>query len=214
MIDFSISKEAQPLTHLDPTHADAERGERERDHAHAGLQREDPDARRLQAQRVGHWRVRAYACICLGLCFFPAGNGKWIDAFLTYKSETSNKCAQSTAYRQRAIRQHWRDYYEQTDGLVRAPCLHVQVPARSIALPVWQPTFLYHYFTVPSWQVFVIDSADGKRVEEAALELRQLVEEPKMDGVPLLILANKQDLITALQPAEARCMLEICLSAC
>lgn len=102
-----------------------------------------------------------------------------------------------------------------TAWCVRLACMCRCLPARSIALPVWQLTFLYLYFNFPSWQVFVIDSADGKRVEEAALELRQLVEEPKMDGVPLLILANKQDLITALPPAEARCMLEIrlCLLA-
>ena len=39
-------------------------------------------------------------------------------------------------------------------------------------------------------------------MEETGVELSQLLEEEKLAGVPLLILANKSDLLTALAPAE------------
>jgi len=34
------------------------------------------------------------------------------------------------------------------------------------------------------------------------LELSDLLKEPKLDGVPLLVFANKQDLVNALPPDE------------
>ncbi|KAF6256133.1 ARF-like GTPase [Scenedesmus sp. NREL 46B-D3] len=46
--------------------------------------------------------------------------------------------------------------------------------------------------------VYVIDSADRKRIDECGVELAQLLEEEKMNGVPVLVLANKQDLLAAL----------------
>jgi len=39
-------------------------------------------------------------------------------------------------------------------------------------------------------------------MEETALELGQLLCEEKLEGVPLLILANKQDLISAMSAEE------------
>ena len=48
----------------------------------------------------------------------------------------------------------------------------------------------------------MIDSADRRRMEETGIELQQLLDEEKLGHVPLLILANKQDLINALSPAE------------
>lgn len=44
----------------------------------------------------------------------------------------------------------------------------------------------------------MIDSSDKKRMEETGIELAQLLEEEKLAGVPLLILANKQDLLNSL----------------
>ena len=43
-------------------------------------------------------------------------------------------------------------------------------------------------------QIYVIDSSDSKRMKDAAEELTKLLEETKLEGVPLLIFANKQDL--------------------
>ena len=45
--------------------------------------------------------------------------------------------------------------------------------------------------------MYVIDSADTRRIEEAGGELASLLEEEKLAGVPLLIFANKQDLLSA-----------------
>lgn len=59
--------------------------------------------------------------------------------------------------------------------------------------PYWR-----NYFESTDALVYVIDSADRKRIDETGVELMQLLEEDKMNGVPLLVLANKQDLITAM----------------
>jgi ADP-ribosylation factor-like protein 3 len=51
-------------------------------------------------------------------------------------------------------------------------------------------------------QIYVIDSADKRRIEETGIELQQLLEEERLAHVPLLVLANKQDLLNALEPGE------------
>ena len=48
----------------------------------------------------------------------------------------------------------------------------------------------------------MIDSADRRRMEETGVELAQLLEEDKLAGIPLLIFANKQDLLNALPPQD------------
>lgn len=63
--------------------------------------------------------------------------------------------------------------------------------------PYWR-----NYFGQTDALVYVIDSADRKRLEESGDELVQLLEEDKMNGVPLLVLANKQDLINATPATE------------
>ncbi|KAM6196221.1 ADP-ribosylation factor-like protein 3 isoform 1-T1 [Sarcoramphus papa] len=50
--------------------------------------------------------------------------------------------------------------------------------------------------------IYVIDSADQKRFEETGQELAELTEEESLTGVPLLVFANKQDLVTAAPAAE------------
>ena len=75
------------------------------------------------------------------------------------------------------------------------------------------------------FQIYVIDSADRRRMEETGVELQMLLEEvsahfihvlismkisffcfvlsqTQLDGVPFLIFANKQDLLHALTPQE------------
>jgi ADP-ribosylation factor-like protein 3 len=63
--------------------------------------------------------------------------------------------------------------------------------------PYWK-----HYYDNTDALVYVIDSADSKRTEEAGLELNELLEESKLANVPVLIFANKQDLINAQSAAE------------
>lgn len=63
--------------------------------------------------------------------------------------------------------------------------------------PYWR-----NYFEQADALVYVIDSADRKRMEETGMELSSLLQEDKMAGVPLLVFANKQDLINALSAKE------------
>lgn len=51
-------------------------------------------------------------------------------------------------------------------------------------------------------QIYVIDSSDRRRLEESGAELNQLLEEEKLAGVPLLVFANKQDLLNAAPAGE------------
>merc|ERR1719393_535116 len=62
--------------------------------------------------------------------------------------------------------------------------------------PYWS-----NYFESSDVLAYVIDSSDGRRLEESANELKELLAEDKLGGVPLLIFANKQDLLQAV-PAE------------
>jgi signal recognition particle receptor subunit beta len=50
--------------------------------------------------------------------------------------------------------------------------------------------------------VYVIDSSDRRRIAESGIALRQLLDEDRLSGVPLLICANKQDVPTALTPEQ------------
>ncbi|GAA6217131.1 ADP-ribosylation factor-like protein 3 isoform X1 [Lates japonicus] len=68
--------------------------------------------------------------------------------------------------------------------------------------PYWR-----NYFENTDVLIYVIDSSDKKRLEETSLELAELLEEEKLAAVPLLIFANKQDLMTATPASElAECL--------
>ncbi|XP_058038668.1 uncharacterized protein LOC131198185 [Ahaetulla prasina] len=51
-----------------------------------------------------------------------------------------------------------------------------------------------HYHTNTDGLIFMVDSMDCYRFEEARLELEALLEADDLRGVPLMLLANKQDL--------------------
>lgn len=61
--------------------------------------------------------------------------------------------------------------------------------------PYWR-----NYFDNVSALIYVIDSADEVRMEETGVELDQLLCDDKMEDVPVLIFANKQDLLNAKTP--------------
>ncbi|XP_071488280.1 ADP-ribosylation factor-like protein 3 [Diadema setosum] len=59
-----------------------------------------------------------------------------------------------------------------------------------------------NYFQNTEMIIYVIDSSDTKRFEETGEELAHLLEEEQLRGVPLLVFANKQDLVGAAPACE------------
>lgn len=63
-------------------------------------------------------------------------------------------------------------------------------------------------------QIYVIDSADRRRIEETGIELTSLLEEEELAGIPLLVLANKQDLLNAMPAKEVGERRRFCTPSC
>lgn len=63
--------------------------------------------------------------------------------------------------------------------------------------PLWR-----HYYTNTDAIIFVVDSSDRERMFEAETELQTLLTASELEGVRVLILANKQDLPNALSANE------------
>ncbi|XP_074535437.1 ADP-ribosylation factor-like protein 14 isoform X1 [Halichoeres trimaculatus] len=62
-----------------------------------------------------------------------------------------------------------------------------------------------HHYTDTAGLVFVVDSWDQKRLEEARKVLHRVLKYESLREIPLVVLANKQDLQGALSP-EALCL--------
>jgi ADP-ribosylation factor-like protein 2 len=75
---------------------------------------------------------------------------------------------------QKTIRSYWRNYFEETDGVV-----------------------------------WVVDSADIRRLEDCRDELHDLLRQEKLAGSSLLVFANKQDLKGALTAEEIQKVLKL-----
>ena len=59
----------------------------------------------------------------------------------------------------------------------------------------------------------MVDSTDRRRLDETSEELGFLLEEEKLAGIPVMVFANKQDLVTALPHVEVFLLLlsvEVC----
>ena len=63
--------------------------------------------------------------------------------------------------------------------------------------PLWR-----HYYQNTSALIMVVDSNDRDRIGEARDELRRMLNEKELQGIPLLVFANKQDLPNAMGAAE------------
>ncbi|PRP76099.1 ADP-ribosylation factor family [Planoprotostelium fungivorum] len=70
--------------------------------------------------------------------------------------------------------------------------------------PYWR-----NYFDSTDALIYVVDSADQRRLEETGHELSLLLEEDKLENVPVMIFANKQDLDNALPSKEIAETLEL-----
>ena len=89
-------------------------------------------------------------------------------------------------------------------------------PTESVSFTVWdvggqdkiRPLWK-HYFHGSEGLIYVIDSADRSRFSEARNELIRILESDEMVGVPLVILANKQDLPNAASTSEIITQLEL-----
>jgi len=63
--------------------------------------------------------------------------------------------------------------------------------------PYWR-----NYFENTDVLIYVIDSTDRNRFDETGQELQELLDDDKLSGVPLLVLANKQDLFSAAKASD------------
>lgn len=63
------------------------------------------------------------------------------------------------------------------------------------------------YYQDTNAVIFVVDSADKERIEIAKQELEMMLQEEELKGVPVLVLANKQDQPNALNDQEVTWML-------
>ncbi|XP_046851632.1 ADP-ribosylation factor-like protein 3 [Xenia sp. Carnegie-2017] len=90
------------------------------------------------------------------------------------------------------------------------------VQAKGLRLNIWDiggqksiRAYWNNYFENTDVLIYVIDSADRKRMEETGFELTELLEEDKLAGVPVLIFANKQDLLNAARADEIASLLQL-----
>ncbi|RXM33148.1 ADP-ribosylation factor-like protein 14 [Acipenser ruthenus] len=63
-------------------------------------------------------------------------------------------------------------------------------------------TYWKHYYENTEGLVFVVDSADTARLEESKKELNHILKNDHLKKVPVVLLANKQDLPGALSATE------------
>ncbi|CAF0761933.1 unnamed protein product [Adineta ricciae] len=82
-------------------------------------------------------------------------------------------------------------------------------PCRGVSFTVWDVggqekirRLWQHYYQNSDGLIFVVDSSDADRMNEAREELHGILSSPEMSTVPVVILANKQDLPMAMKPAD------------
>ncbi|KAF4655628.1 Arf GTPase arf1 [Perkinsus olseni] len=63
--------------------------------------------------------------------------------------------------------------------------------------PLWR-----HYYQNTQGVIFVVDSNDRDRIDDARQELSRMMEEEELKDAALLVFANKQDLPNAMSAAE------------
>lgn len=58
-----------------------------------------------------------------------------------------------------------------------------------------------HYYVGSQGLIFVVDSSDYERIDEARHELNKILNAPEMRQVTLLVLCNKQDIPESMSPS-------------
>jgi len=82
------------------------------------------------------------------------------------------------------------------------------VGGQSKIRPLWK-----HYFNNSDALIWVVDSADAERLDEAAEELASVLQEEELKACTILVLANKQDMPGALSMAELTSRLRLAETA-
>lgn len=83
------------------------------------------------------------------------------------------------------------------------------VNTRGTSINIWEiggadkvRSYWYNFLQDTDTLVFVVDSTDKRRLPQAFDEFQKLISDERLKNVPVLILANKQDLSDALSPKE------------
>ncbi|KAF6208022.1 hypothetical protein GE061_016471 [Apolygus lucorum] len=71
------------------------------------------------------------------------------------------------------------------------------VGGQSKIRPLWR-----HYYTGTHALIFVVDSSDRERIEEAKNELMRILNDRELSKAVILVFANKQDVTDAMRPIE------------
>ncbi|KAJ1359573.1 hypothetical protein KIN20_018339 [Parelaphostrongylus tenuis] len=84
-----------------------------------------------------------------------------------------------------------------------------QVDYRNVSFTVWDVggqqrirTLWKYYFRDTNAIIFVVDSADRERIDEARQEIHSLIEDPELRDAIVLVFANKQDLPNAMDASD------------
>ena len=82
-------------------------------------------------------------------------------------------------------------------------------PYRGVTFVVWDAggqekirCLWRHYFKGCDVLLFVIDCGDRARIELAKEELWAILKDENLEGVPLIVIANKQDMKDAIKPRQ------------
>lgn len=105
-------------------------------------------------------------------------------------------------------RSKWKDWRER---ILPTPVFNVEIvrPYKDVRYKIWDVSGKEHIR--PLWKayarqtdaiIFVVDSANEERMDEAKEELFNLVNCAQLNGAPILVFANMQDLPNALTPLE------------
>ncbi|XP_067851474.1 ADP-ribosylation factor-like protein 14 [Heptranchias perlo] len=80
---------------------------------------------------------------------------------------------------------------------------------KNVALTVWDVggqhkmrQLWHYYFQDTDGLVYVVDSADKERMEDSKKELERTLKHECLKGIPVVVMANKQDLTDALTAEE------------
>ena len=83
-------------------------------------------------------------------------------------------------------------------------CSLWDVSGRPLTRDLWK-----HYLSGADCLIWVVDSGDADRMEESRALLHKMVAHRALQGVPLLVVANKQDILTAVRPSQLEELLQL-----